>query len=206
VVRRAAALLALTALGCSAGEPGGFGVNLHVVTGSLAPSVVSAIVDGHMFVTGDEQFDTVFAFQDTLRSGEARLRYIPGIHAGTIAIRIDARDGSANVLASGSTGSLTIVDGKATPATITLAGQVSPSDLGVDLAGVDLAGVDLAGVDLTGLDLSGVDLSGVDMSGGCVSNPMTNTEILNACTSAPDVDLVPFYPSQTPNGVLPALP
>lgn len=48
---------------------------------------------------------------------------------------------------------------------------------------------------------------GSDMAGGgCVSNPMTHLEIINACTDSQSVDITPFYPSAAPNGMLPALP
>jgi hypothetical protein len=47
----------------------------------------------------------------------------------------------------------------------------------------------------------------VDMAGpGCSSNPMTHEEIINACTDSQAVDIMPFYPSQAPGGVLPPLP
>jgi hypothetical protein len=42
--------------------------------------------------------------------------------------------------------------------------------------------------------------------GGCFTGtPMTNEDFLNACTSADSVDVTPFYPTNAPNGVLPAL-
>jgi hypothetical protein len=44
---------------------------------------------------------------------------------------------------------------------------------------------------------------------GCVMNPMTNVELLNACTTAqtgdPNKD-APYFPSLAPNGNLPPLP
>jgi hypothetical protein len=45
-----------------------------------------------------------------------------------------------------------------------------------------------------------------DLSPACVSNPMTNVELLNACTTAQSYDKMPFYPTKAPNGVLPPLP
>jgi hypothetical protein len=55
-------------------------------------------------------------------------------------------------------------------------------------------------------DLSSVpDLSAPDMAPGCVLNPTTHVEIINACTNADDYDKTPFYPSLAPGGVLPQL-
>jgi hypothetical protein len=45
-----------------------------------------------------------------------------------------------------------------------------------------------------------------DMAVGCVSNPMTHVEIINACTNADTFDVMPFYPTLAPNGMLPPLP
>jgi hypothetical protein len=57
---------------------------------------------------------------------------------------------------------------------------------------------------------NGGDMGGggsADMAGGgCVANPMTHLEIINACTDSQSVDITPFYPAAAPNGVLPALP
>jgi hypothetical protein len=43
--------------------------------------------------------------------------------------------------------------------------------------------------------------------GGCVSaTPASDTDFLNACTTADSYDVTPFYPANAPNGALPALP
>jgi hypothetical protein len=48
--------------------------------------------------------------------------------------------------------------------------------------------------------------SNPDMTPACVSGtPMTNSDFLNACTNADSVDIVPFYPTNAPNGTLPPL-
>jgi hypothetical protein len=40
----------------------------------------------------------------------------------------------------------------------------------------------------------------------CVSGtPMSNTDFLNACTTAASIDIEPFYPDKAPNGMLPPL-
>jgi hypothetical protein len=44
-----------------------------------------------------------------------------------------------------------------------------------------------------------------DMAPACSMNPMTNLEIINACTNADSVDKMPFYPTLAPNGQLPPL-
>lgn len=54
---------------------------------------------------------------------------------------------------------------------------------------------------------AGTDAStSADMTPGCVSNPITHTELLNACTTAESYDKQPFYPTLAPNGQLPSLP
>jgi hypothetical protein len=46
-----------------------------------------------------------------------------------------------------------------------------------------------------------------DMSFVCFSGtPMTDTDFLNACSTAAHEDVMPFYPTLAPNGVLPSLP
>jgi hypothetical protein len=54
----------------------------------------------------------------------------------------------------------------------------------------------------------GGDGGGADMAFVCSQNPTNNAELLNSCApaSVDKVDIVPFYPSLAPNGVLPALP
>jgi hypothetical protein len=47
------------------------------------------------------------------------------------------------------------------------------------------------------------------MQSTCVMNPMTNVELLNACTTAQTGDTAkdaPYFPSLAPNGNLPPLP
>lgn len=54
---------------------------------------------------------------------------------------------------------------------------------------------------------AGTDAStAADMTPGCVSNPTTHIELLNACTTAESYDKQPFYPTLAPNGQLPSLP
>ena len=45
-----------------------------------------------------------------------------------------------------------------------------------------------------------------DMAIPCVMNPMTNLEIINACTNAEFIDIMPHFPTLAPNGQLPPLP
>ena len=45
-----------------------------------------------------------------------------------------------------------------------------------------------------------------DLTPACVSTtPASNTDFLNACTNADSVEIVPFYPTNAPNGQLPPL-
>ncbi len=54
------------------------------------------------------------------------------------------------------------------------------------------------------------DMGGGDMAqAACVTNPMTNVELLNACTTAQTGDPAkdaPYFPSLAPGGTLPPLP
>ena len=56
----------------------------------------------------------------------------------------------------------------------------------------------------------GGDMGGAgDMAMGCVTNPTTSVELLNACTTAQTGDPAkdaPYYPSLAPGGKLPPLP
>ena len=63
-----------------------------------------------------------------------------------------------------------------------------------------------ADMTMTGADLSGPGAP--DMSFVCVMNPVTNDDFLNSCApaSVAFVDIMPFYPTLAPNGVLPSLP
>jgi hypothetical protein len=46
-----------------------------------------------------------------------------------------------------------------------------------------------------------------DMQWVCFSgSPMSNDQFLNACTTAASDDVMPFWPTLAPNGVLPSLP
>lgn len=52
-------------------------------------------------------------------------------------------------------------------------------------------------------------MSDMTQAATCVMNPMTGTELLNACTTAQSGDATkdaPYFPSLAPNGNLPALP
>lgn len=57
-----------------------------------------------------------------------------------------------------------------------------------------------------GADAGADGSTATDMTPGCVSNPITHTELLNACTTAESYDKQPFYPTLAPNGQLPSLP
>ena len=51
--------------------------------------------------------------------------------------------------------------------------------------------------------------AGADMAPSCVTNPMTATDILNACTTSQSGDPAkdaPYFPTLAPNGNLPPLP
>ena len=63
-------------------------------------------------------------------------------------------------------------------------------------------------------DMGGGNNPDMTMAGGgdmtmapdCVTNPMTPVDILNGCTTAQSVDIMPFYPPGAPGGVLPTIP
>jgi hypothetical protein len=63
----------------------------------------------------------------------------------------------------------------------------------------------------SGPDMAMMTGGGNDMTtqSTCVMNPMTNVELLNACTTAQTGDTAkdaPYFPSLAPNGNLPPLP
>ncbi len=144
-----ASLIALGACGSST-PPGGFGVNLTVDASGVDPSVRGQITAATLFVTGDDPnpFSMSLDIVSQLKSGQARFRYDPKLHSGTLTMHVDVLDENGTVISSGDSGPITLTDGQ--PATVRIAlGAAMPLDLSVGAdAGVDAA-VDLAGQDLT---------------------------------------------------------
>jgi hypothetical protein len=147
VSRLAALLLALT--GCHG--------NTEIdITLTLGPNVEAARFDKLIVdVSGAESYtSTVPLDAHSFDGGQARLAYVPGVHAGTLDIQLSAHSNGVTV-AYGQDMSVMVRDGAAVPISIELdcGGIVLCSgpagDMGLLDGGVDLAGVDLAGADLT---------------------------------------------------------
>jgi hypothetical protein len=62
----------------------------------------------------------------------------------------------------------------------------------------------LVGAGCGGTKTTSMDMAGPDM--GCVMNPTTHVELINACTTAQSYEKQPFFPTLAPDGTLPALP
>lgn len=149
---RLVALGSLIALGaCNQPQPpGGFGVNLTIDARGIDASVRGQIAAATLYVTGDDPspFSSPLDIVAQLKSGQARFRYDPKVHTGTLTMHVDAVDGSGAVITSGDSGPIALTDGKTANAKIAL-GAAMPLDLGLNADGGVDAAVDLAGRDLT---------------------------------------------------------
>lgn len=129
---RAATLALLVALAgsCKTPEPpDSFGIN---VTVTIDPASRAGLAQVLFTATGAEDYAAsvpASAFPD----GTGKLHYIPGAHSGNLIIGATAQDGSGATLGAGNTGSVTIVDGHAVAASIT----ITPSGSSMGDGGVD---------------------------------------------------------------------
>jgi hypothetical protein len=161
VVRRLViAAAALVGAGCGGGAPTGFGVNVTVESSAVA--LRGSIARAALRVSGDQPdpYTTDVAITSPLHNGEAHFRYVPSVTSGKLALHLDAFDATGLLLASGDSGSVTLVAGQAVPALIDLG---APNPI-TDMSMPDLAGGDLATADLLTPDLSTFDLSMADMA------------------------------------------
>lgn len=122
-MKRVAFVLALAwaSAGCN-NKPTGFGINVEARTAMLASGVRSQIVSARLIVSGDESFtSTIPNVGKAAQSGAMKFRYIPGIHSGTLTIRVDGLGGDGSVVAGGTAPPVTVVDGKSVDAVLTMA-------------------------------------------------------------------------------------
>jgi hypothetical protein len=133
-------ILLIALVGCDAAVPTEFGVNLTVDAGGVDQRETIARI--RVFITGAESFTAEVAAAP-LRTGELRVRYLPGVTAGLLRFFVDALDGNGTVVASGRT-EATLIAGQAVNARVTLG--ASSVDLGMDDLGED---VDLSSSDGT---------------------------------------------------------
>jgi hypothetical protein len=76
----------------------------------------------------------------------------------------------------------------------------------VGLVALGAAGCDSSNNNMTAPDMAMMQMENPDLSPTCFSGtPATNENFLNACTTASSVEIMPFYPTNAPNGTLPAL-
>ena len=115
--------------------PTGFGLNVIVRSADLPDEARGRIASASLTVTGDQPFgpkplDAVAA----LKSGEARFRYLPTIHQGTLRLSVDVLDGSGTLIAHGDSEALTLQE-TAVNTTITLiVGGAPDMATGADMA------------------------------------------------------------------------
>jgi hypothetical protein len=120
-VKRSIILAALLLAACD-NKPTGFGVDVEARTGMLTESVRNSIVSARLLVTGAETFTKDIAgVAKAAQSGAFKFRYVPGVHSGTLTIRVDGLDASGATVAGGTAPPVTLVDGKAVDAVLTLA-------------------------------------------------------------------------------------
>ena len=115
------AVVALAAAACS-NKPSGFGVDVEARTNMLPSGTKNAIVTARLLVSGAESFSRDIAgVAKAAQSGAFKFRYVPGVHAGTITIRVDGVDAGGATIAGGTAPPINLADGKAVDAVLTLA-------------------------------------------------------------------------------------
>jgi len=116
------AALGVLALAACSNKPAGFGVDVEARTNMLSSSVRSSIVTARLLVSGAETFNKdIGNVAKAAQSGAFKFRYVPGVHAGTITIRVDGVDANGNTVAGGTAPPVNLADGKAVDAVLTLA-------------------------------------------------------------------------------------
>ena len=133
--RKILVLVAALVLGGCNNTPAGFGVDVEARTNMLSSSVRNSIVTARLLVSGAETFSKdIGNVAKAAQSGAFKFRYVPGVHTGTITIRVDGVDGSGATVAGGTAPPVNLADGKAVDAVLTLAvngngvGCMAPTD------------------------------------------------------------------------------
>jgi hypothetical protein len=103
-------------------KPTTFGIDVEARTSTLPAAVKNAIVSARLVVSGAEAFNRdIPGAAKAAQSGTIRFRYVPGVRSGTISIFVAGLDAGGTTVAGGTAPSVTIVDGKAVDAVLTLA-------------------------------------------------------------------------------------
>lgn len=177
-------VLALVLAGCKSTPPSDYGVNLTVDAHAVADA--AHIQQLALFVDGDEPYRGSVDVASIIGSRSVRLHYKPTIAGGTLTFHVDARDAGGNVLASGDSGEVALVAGKAAAADIMLGAPNPHVDDSPDLGGDD-GGDDASMPDMTPkLKPPGATCSAsaeCGSAGGCVDGVCCDSACSGACTS-----------------------
>ncbi len=114
---------------CHTSAPTGFGVDLTV---QLAPSLRSNLASVTLQVGGDESYAASLPLS-AFQSDQARVQYVPRVHAGTLTFEVDGHAGDGSIVAFGRS-AVTLVDGKAVSARIDVAPGTPPAQDTDDMA------------------------------------------------------------------------
>jgi hypothetical protein len=103
-------------------KPTGFGVDVEARTNMLTAAVRNSIVSARVLVSGAEAYQRDIAgVGRAAQSGAFRFRYVPGVHAGILHIIVEGLNSAGAPVAGGTAPPVTLVDGKAVDAVLTLA-------------------------------------------------------------------------------------
>ena len=128
--------------------PTSFGVNVTVDAHAVSAAVRDTFASVRLTVTGDQApFSTAANIVKPLQSGEARFRYIPAVHSGSLQLHVDVALADGAIVSSGDSAAITLTEGKAVSASIVLGAAAGVADMRVDTDGSppgDMAAADLA--------------------------------------------------------------
>jgi hypothetical protein len=121
-VKRCLIVLAALALAGCNNKPTGFGVDVEAKTNMLSSSLRNSIVTARLIVSGAESFNKdIGNVAKAAQSGAFKFRYVPGVHSGSLVIRVNGVDAGGNTVAGGIAPAVNVVDGKSVDAVLTLA-------------------------------------------------------------------------------------
>ncbi|HWE30822.1 MAG TPA: hypothetical protein VHB97_22600, partial [Polyangia bacterium] len=121
-MKRSIIIIAALLVAACNNKPTTFGIDVEARTNMLSSSVRNSIVSARLLVSGAETFQKDIAgVAKAAQSGAFKFRYVPGVHSGTVTIRVDGLDGSGATVAGGTAPPVNIADGKAVDAVLTLA-------------------------------------------------------------------------------------
>lgn len=121
-MKRYMIVVAALALGACNNKPTSFGVDVEAKTNMLSSSVRNSIVTARLIVSGAESFNKdIGNVAKAAQSGSFKFRYVPGVHSGSLVIRVNGVDAGGNTVAGGIAPAVNLVDGKSVDAVLTLA-------------------------------------------------------------------------------------